>query len=184
MILHFWKALSFFFFLSLFFFFFLEKNEWFLLVPERGDKNEWFFLRDEYMALKNLSLIIFFLESSDVDKSFWNKCTKYVWMPQFNKKNLFWVLNKVKNGSKECSKTQNRVNEPWWSWVSFCYLESAEWHSNALTGLHHGRPTPYAFSMHVLRFQVFWKIFSSFVTMKHFPSQLQTLETYLNLVKD
>ena len=61
----------------------------------------------------------FFLESSDVDKSFWNKCTKYVWMPQFNKKNLFWVLNKVKNGSKECPKTQNRVNESWWSWVSF-----------------------------------------------------------------
>ena len=104
-----------------FFFFLLENNEWFLLVPERGDK-AWPnapSLRDEYMTLKNLNLINFFLESSDVGKSFWYKCTKYVWMPRFNKKNLFWVLNKVKNRSKECSKMQNRVNEPWWSWVSF-----------------------------------------------------------------
>ena len=29
------------------------------------------------------------------------------------------MLNKVKNRSKECPKMQNRVNEPWWSWVSF-----------------------------------------------------------------
>ena len=33
----------------------------------------------------------------------------------------------------------------------------------------------YAFPMHVLHFLVFWKIFSSFVIMKHSPTQLQTL---------
>ena len=52
-------------------------------------------------------------------------------------------------------------------------------------GIPHCGLAPHAFLMHVLCFRVFLKkIFSSFVTMKHFPSQLQTLETYLNLVKD
>ena len=40
----------------------------------------------------------------------------------------------------------------------------ATWH------MHRGGPTPHAFPMHVLRFHVFRKIFSSFVIMKHSPT--------------
>ena len=50
-----------------------------------------------------------------------------------------------------------------------------EWHFVMLLGLDRGGPTPHAFSTYVLCFQVFLKDFSSFVTMKHFLTQLQTL---------
>ena len=55
------------------------------------------------------------------------------------------------------------------------HMRSAEWQPATPRRSHHCGPTPHAFPMRVLRFQVFWKVFSSFVIMKYFLTQLLTL---------
>ena len=114
-----------------------------------------------------------------------NKWVRHIWMPQFNQKKYFQVFNRVKNGSKECLKMQNGIKLHEWILVGLSaiwrlrsavwHFLSAKWHLVTPPRLRHDGPTPHTFWTRVLHFRVFWKIFSSCVTMKHFPTRLQTL---------
>ena len=95
-------------------------------------------------------------------------------MSQFNQKNLFECLMVL----KQCLRTQNCKKLHEWVMVgpsASWHLKSAEWHLATPWHLCYGGLNPQDFPTRVSRFRVFWKIFSSFMIMKHSPIHLQTL---------
>ena len=89
---------------------------------------------------------------------------------------LFGMKNRAKMDQKRCPKTQNKSKFPQRDWVPVNTL-------GVPIGTRNFTPTFrvfYAFSSSYF----FETYFYLFWTMKHFPNQLQTLRTYLNMVRD
>ena len=113
-----------------------------------------------------------FLKTSELEMSECLSLTKKIFL---NVKKSFKKSSRARNCMELHRCAMARVGATWHMRSAIRHFWIVKWHLTMPWCSHLGGPTPHAFPMRVLHFCVFWKKFTSFMIMKHSPSQLQTL---------